>query len=100
MAKLAAIFQIGSLGDSILSVPVLRSLRELLPDCSEYLLVSRFDSHMKVMPSHVFEMVWEPKYRIDYRGAGDWLQRIGSGASTLSRLRYFRPHYCIYLMPS
>ena len=100
MPKLGAIFQIGSLGDSIISVPVLRSLRELLPDCTEYVLVSRFDTHLNVMPSNVFEMAWAPKYRVDYQGSGNRFVRGLSVLSAVSKIRYLRPRYCVYLMPS
>ena len=100
MSNLAAIFQIGSLGDSVVSVPVLRSLRELLPDCDEYVLASRFDTHANVMPSSIFEMAWAPRYRVDYLGAGTRLQKLSSIARVIAKLRYYRPRYCIYLMPS
>lgn len=103
---LAAVFQIGSLGDSIVSVPVLRSLPDFFPDCSEYLLVSRFDTALKVLPSHVFDMAWKSKFQVDYRGPEayegsktGWREMLSIG-SLLSQLRYYRPRYCLYLMPS
>ena len=98
--ELAAVFQIGSLGDAIVSVPVLRSLRELLPECSEYLLVSRFDTPSNVAPTHVFDMVRKPKHQLEYEGIGTVLQRTLSVERLLRKLRYFRPRYCVYLMPA
>lgn len=68
--SIAFVFQIGSLGDTIVSIPALRSIRELLPGCSEYLLVSRFETALYVAPSHVFEMAWEPLREIQYFGSG------------------------------
>jgi heptosyltransferase-3 len=102
MARVGVLFQIGSLGDSIVSLPALRSLRELLTDCDEYILVDRFDHASKVLPLDVFEMVVKPRERLSYRGAeaGSRLSRVGSIASLSMRLRYYRPHYGIYLMPS
>ena len=100
MSNLAAVFQIGSLGDAIVSVPVLRSLKEFLPDCSEYLLVSRFDTPSHVAPTHVFEMAQTLRHRLDYQGIGSRLERLNSVQTLLSKLRYFRPRYCVYLMPA
>ncbi len=100
MSNIAAVFQIGSLGDTIVSVPVLRSLTELLPECSEYLLVSRFDNAANVAPKHVFEMASKVRYRLDYHGMGTKLQRFHSASSLLGKLRFFRPRYCVYLMPA
>src|SRR5580658_6254875 len=102
MPRLGVVFQIGSLGDSIVSLPALRSLRELLPDCSDYILVDRFDDVMKVVPMEVFEMVMKPRKRLSYRGAGagSQLGRIRSIASLSAQLRFYQPHYGIYLMPS
>lgn len=102
MSRLGAVFQIGSLGDSIVSLPALRSLRDLLPDCSEYILVDRFDNVAKVLPVEVFEMVLKPRKRISYRGPGEGtrLSRMRSIVSLAAQLRYYRPHYGIYLMPS
>jgi len=100
MPRLAVVFQIGSLGDSIVSLPALRSLRQLLPDCGEYILVDRFDHVTKVLPAEVFEMVLKPLKRLSYRGAGSRLGRIRSIASLSAQLRYYRPYYGIYLMPS
>ncbi len=100
MSNLAAVFQIGSLGDAIVSVPVLRSLKEFLPDCSEYLLVSRFDTAYKVAPTHVFEMAQPLTHRLDYQGIGTRMQRLHSVQTLLGKLRYFRPRYCVYLMPA
>lgn len=98
--SLAAVFQIGSLGDTIVSIPALRSIQELLPDCSEYALVSKFESNAKVAPSHVFDMVWKPSFQISFQGSGAALQQVMSTASAFSRLRYHRPRYAVYLMPA
>lgn len=98
--SIAAVFQIGSLGDSIVSVPVLRSLRDLLPDCSEYLLVSRFETRMNVMPHHIFDMAWKSKHRVHYRATGNRVAKAASVGGALMRLRYYRPRYCVYLLPS
>jgi ADP-heptose:LPS heptosyltransferase len=100
MSRLGVVFQIGSLGDSILSLPALRSLRDLLPDCGEYVLVDRFDDAMKVVPAEVFDMVWRPRQRLTYRGSGPGFSRAMSIASLAMQLRHYRPHYGIYLMPS
>jgi heptosyltransferase III len=100
MSRLAVVFQIGSLGDSIVSLPALRSLRQLLPDCSEYVLVDRFDHVTKVLPAEVFEMARKPFKRLSYRGSGSRLSRIRSIASLSAQLRYYRPYYGISLMPS
>jgi ADP-heptose:LPS heptosyltransferase len=102
MPRLAVVFQIGSLGDSIVSLPALRSLRRLVPDFSEYILVDRFDNVTKVLPTEVFEMVMKPLKRLGYRGteAVSRLGRIRSIASLAAQLRYYRPHSAIYLMPS
>lgn len=98
--SLTAVFQIGSLGDAIVSVPVLRSIRELIPSCSEYLLVSRFDSHLKAMPSHVFDMAWKPKLQVNYLHRNAGIKRLGSVAVLFAKLRYYRPQHCVYLMPA
>ncbi len=97
---LAAVFQIGSLGDSVVSVPVIRSLRDRIPGCDEYLLVSRFDTKMKVLPSHIFDMTWKSKHRIDYQGPNRGLREMLSIGAMLGKLRYYRPKHCVYLMPS
>src|SRR5437868_4634898 len=99
MSRLGVVFQIGSLGDSILSLPALRSLRKLVPDCGEYLLVDRFDDAMKVVPVDVFDMMWRPRQRLTYRGSGPRLGRAISIASVAMQLRHYRPYYGIYLMP-
>lgn len=102
MPRLAVVFQIGSLGDSIVSLPALRSLRQLLPDCSGYILVDRFDHASRVVPAEVFEMATKPFKRLSYRGAGagSRLSRMRSIASLSLQLRYYKPHYGISLMPS
>src|SRR6185295_12323260 len=100
MSRLGVVFQIGSLGDSILSLPALRSLRELAPDCDEYVLVDRFDHVLNVVPVEVFDIVRRPRQRITYRGTGPRLARTISIASLVVQLRYYRPYYGIYLMPS
>ena len=104
--SIAAVFQIGSLGDSLVSVPVIRSIRERLPDCSEYLLVSRFDNAAKVSPGQIFDMAWKSKYQVGYLGPNHfkgwrkgWGQALSWG-SLLLKLRYYQPRYCVYLMPS
>jgi ADP-heptose:LPS heptosyltransferase len=96
----AAVFQIGSLGDAIVSVPALRSLPELLPGCSEYILVSRFESEQKIMPNQIFDMAWQAKACVFYQGGGIWKTKILSVASALGRLRFYRPKYCVYMLPS
>jgi ADP-heptose:LPS heptosyltransferase len=98
--SLAAVFQIGSLGDSIVSLPLLRSLRDLVPDCSEYLLISRFDTGAKIAPADVFEMAWKPKQQVSYRGSAGFFAKRWSIASAVAQLRYYRPRYCLYMMPS
>lgn len=100
MSSLAAVFQIGSLGDSIVSLPTLRSLRERLPDCSGYILVSRFDNATKVSPTHVFDMAWQPTERVEYRPSEGRLRKLVSTTAMLARLRYYGPRSCVYLMPS
>lgn len=100
MPDLAAVFQIGSLGDSIIGVPALLSLRELLPSCSEYLLVSRFDSSLKVAPSHVFDMAWKARAKVNYQGPHKGPRQLASIAALIGQLRYYRPRFCVYLMPS
>ena len=101
MSRSAVVFQIGSLGDSIVSLPALRSQRDLLPDCGDYILVDRFDNELKVVPAEVFELVMKPKRRLNYRGgAASRLGRMWSVASLSTQLRYYRPHYSVYLMPS
>ena len=100
MPNLVAVFQIGSLGDSIVSVPTLLSIRELVPGCSEYLLVSRFDSKLKVMPGDIFDMVWKPKKQLNYSSPDSRLLQLYTVPSLLAKLRYYRPKYCVSLMPS
>jgi ADP-heptose:LPS heptosyltransferase len=100
MSNLAIVFQIGSLGDSVVSVPALLSLRELLPSCSEYLLVSNLDSHLKVAPNQVFDMAWKGKGLISYNTSGNTFRRVASQASLIAQLRYYRPRYCVYLAPA
>jgi|SRR5580658_745755 heptosyltransferase-3 len=98
--SLAAVFQIGSLGDTIMSIPALMSIRDLLPECSEYLLVSsRHEKQVKVTPSHVFDMVWKPRLEIRYVWAGATWRKAVSTASALAGLRYYRPRYAVSLMP-
>lgn len=98
--SVAAVFQIGSLGDSIVSVPVLRSLRELIPGCSEYISVNRFENGFNVMPAEVFGMAWKPKHTVPYRGSGSGFRKSLTVGLALARLRFYRPKHCAYLMPS
>ncbi len=98
--RLAAVFQIGSLGDSVVSVPALLSIKELLPSCDEYVLVSRFDSTLKVLPAHIFDMAWKPKTQVNFQGPNKGLKEVLSIASLVRQIRHYRPHYCVYLMPS
>jgi hypothetical protein len=98
--SLAAVFQIGSLGDSIVSLPSLLSIRELLPDCKEYLLISRFESNSRVLPSDVFEMAWKPTAQIGYNGRSNGFQQVLSAASVSAQIRYYKPTHCVYLLPS
>jgi hypothetical protein len=100
MSNLVAVFQIGSLGDSIVSVPTLLSIKELLPDCSEYLLVSGFYSNAKVPPSDIFNMAWEPKVQLQYAGPEHRLRQLLTVPSVLAKLRYYQPRYCVSLMPA
>jgi ADP-heptose:LPS heptosyltransferase len=100
MSNLVAVFQIGSLGDSIVSVPTLLSIREFVPGCSEYLLVSRFDSKLKVLPADIFEMAWKPKKQLNYSSPEGRLLQLYTVPSLLAKLRYYRPKYCVSLMPS
>jgi ADP-heptose:LPS heptosyltransferase len=95
-----AIFQIGSLGDSIVSIPVLRSLRELIPGCSDYISVNRFENAVNVMPAEVFGAVWKAKHTISYRGSANRFKKSLTVGVALSRLRFYRPKHCVYLMPS
>ncbi len=100
MSRLVAVFQIGSLGDSIVSLPTLLSIREFVPDCSEYLLISRFDSNLKVLPGDIFDMAWKAKFQLQYSSPDSRLQQILTVPSLLAKLRYYRPRYCVSLMPS
>ena len=100
MSSTAAVFQIGSLGDSIVSVPSLLSLRELLPDCSEYILVNRVQDSVRVLSVEVFDQTWKPKVYLPYLGTGNIIKRAISVSSVLARLRYFRPRYAVYLLPA
>lgn len=97
---LAAVFQIGSLGDSIVSIPSLLSLRELLPDCEEYVLVTGFQTNTKLSAAAVFDMAWKSTASVDYWASGSRLRRLTSAAAVIARLRMLRPKYCVYLMPS
>jgi heptosyltransferase III len=98
--SIAAVFQIGSLGDSIVSVPALLSIKELLPDCTDYLLISNFDSSLKVVPNHVFDMAWKPQNVLNYGPPGKGLKQLFSVTSLISQLRHYRPRYCVYLLPA
>jgi ADP-heptose:LPS heptosyltransferase len=100
MSHLAAVLQIGSFGDSIVSLPVIRSLVELLPDCSDYVLISRYDTATNVMPSHVFDMSVKAKHKVNYRGSGGKINQILSTAALFAKIRYYRPRACVYLMPA
>lgn len=102
MPRIGVLFQIGSLGDSIVSLPAVRSLRDLLPECSEYIVVDRFDDAAKILPAEVFAMAIKPRKRLSYRGpsAGSRLQRAYSISAMIAKLRYYRPTYAVYLMPS
>jgi hypothetical protein len=97
---LAVVFQIGSLGDTVLSVPSLLSLRELLPDCTDYLLLSGFQGNKKVHPGQIFDMAWPAKQKLNYKAKGKRLECLLSAAGALARLRYYRPRYGVYLLPS
>lgn len=98
--SLAAVFQIGSLGDSIVSIPSLLSIRELLPDCTDYILITGFQSNAKLSSSAVFEMAWKPAQSFSFFQTGSRWRRFASAAGLFARLRYLRPKYCVYLMPS
>jgi ADP-heptose:LPS heptosyltransferase len=102
MSRLGVLFQIGSLGDSIVSLPAVRSLRELLPDCDEYIIVDRFDDATKILPAEVFEMAITSRKRLSYRGpsAGSAPLRAWSVVALAAKLRYYQPYYGVYLMPS
>lgn len=100
MSNLVAVFQIGSLGDSIVSLPTLLSIREFIPGCSEYLLISRFDSNLKVLPSDIFDMAWGPKYQVRYSRPESRILQMLAIPQLLAQLRYYRPRYCVSLMPS
>lgn len=100
MSNLVAVFQIGSLGDSIVSLPTLLSIKEFLPGCSEYLLISRFDSKLKVLPSDIFDMAWKPSITVQYSSPDSRLLQMLTIPLLLAKLRYYRPRYCVSLMPS
>jgi heptosyltransferase-3 len=100
MSNLAAVFQIGSLGDAIVSIPSLLSLKEYLPACSEYLLVSGLYSKRKVSPGDIFEMAWKPKAQLQYAGPERRLQQLFSVPAVLAKLRYYNPSHCVSLMPA
>lgn len=97
---LAAVFQIGSLGDAVVSTPSLLSVRELLPDCAEYVLVTGFQNRSKLRADAVFNMAWRSSGSLEYWATGSPVRRAWSAAAVLARLRYLRPKYCVYLMPS
>jgi ADP-heptose:LPS heptosyltransferase len=100
MSDLAVVFQIGSLGDSIVSVPTLLSLKQLLPSVSEYLLVTKIESNLKISVNEVFDMAWKPKGQITFQRTGSKLEQLGSIAALIAKLRYHRPRYCVYLAPA
>lgn len=100
MSKPVVVFQIGSLGDSIVSVPTLLSIRELIPECSEYILVSRFESSLKVVPSDIFDMAWKPRLKLQYAGSGGPLKQLFTVPAVLAKLRYYKPRYCVSIMPA
>jgi ADP-heptose:LPS heptosyltransferase len=100
MSNLVAVFQIGSLGDSIVSIPTLLSIRELIPDCAGYILVSKSDSNLKVLPGDVFEMAWKPSVQLTYAGPSRRLLQVVTVPSVLARLRYYKPRCCVSLMPA
>ncbi len=98
--SLAAVFQIGSLGDSVVSLPSLRSIPDILPDCSEYILLTQSEENGKIAPTDVFDMSWKPIRRTAYRARVPVIRRSCSALSLLGRLRYYRPKYAVYLMPA
>lgn len=100
MSELAAVFQIGSLGDSIVSIPSLLSIRELLPECSHYVLVTASYSKAKVAASDIFEMTWKPSFKVQYSGPENRLKQFLTAPSALARLRFLKPRYCISMMPA
>ena len=100
MSDLAVVFQIGSLGDSIVSVPTLLSLRQLLPSVSEYLLVTKIESNLKVAAREVFDMAWKPKGQILFERSGSLWNQATSAAGLVAQLRRNRPRYCVYLAPA
>jgi heptosyltransferase III len=100
LAEQVAVFQIGSLGDSIVSLPALRAIRERLPECSDYILVSRYDNNTYVLPASVFDMVWKAKTNINFLGQVSAVRKLRSAAGAIRQLRRYRPRYCVSLMPS
>jgi ADP-heptose:LPS heptosyltransferase len=100
MSDLAVVFQIGSLGDSIVSVPTLLSLKQLLPSVSDYVLITKIESKLKISVNEVFDMAWKAKGQITFQRAGTALDRFTSVAGLIAKLRYYRPRYCVYLAPA
>src|SRR5947209_4648850 len=97
---IAALFQIGSLGDSLVSLPALRSLREVLPDVTEYLLITRVDGKQQVSPREVFDMADRCRYHATYLGSAPALRKALSVVGLIAKLRWMRPKYAVYLLPS
>jgi hypothetical protein len=100
MSDLAVVFQIGSLGDSIVSVPTLLSLRQFLPSVSEYLLITKIESNLKVAAREVFDMAWKAKGQILFERSGSRWNQAASAAGLVTQLRRHRPRYCVYLAPA
>jgi asparagine synthase (glutamine-hydrolysing) len=97
--KRIAIFRIGNLGDSLVSMPAVKAIREQNQDAALVLIANQGDRRM-VSTSDVLAPTGWIDHQVAYRSEGGTLARLSSLFSLVRRLRALKLDTIYYLPPS
>ena len=98
--KKVLLFQIGSIGDTVVSIPAIRAVQAHFGEGTEYwALVDRQDS-LSYGSADVLRILGDIKEIVPYRFSRRWLGRKVAGLRALQQLRAERFDAVVYLAPA
>ncbi|MGC8724836.1 MAG: glycosyltransferase family 9 protein [Acidobacteriota bacterium] len=100
MALKVLLFQIGSIGDTVMSIPAFRAVQAHFGEGAEYWVLYDRQAHLAYSAADVLQAVGGIQEFLPYPASGSWLGKREAGLKALVRLRAHQFNAVVYLAPS
>ncbi len=94
------LFQIGSIGDTAVSIPAFRAVQAHFGEGAEFWVLYDRQAHLSYSAADVLQAVGGIQEFLPYPASGSWFGRRGAALKALLSLRAHRFNAVVYLAPS